>query len=381
MQIQSDFLRESRRLFGRLRRPRGASPVLTHVLVTTDIHGITLAVSDGEHWLETFRRSSPEPGGPEKFLLPGDAMAAACRADKGTFVVLTPRGPYSRRELHVAARCCGAVIESIHPSEKAGDFPVVPVIAGTPTLVPARTMQSLAIVAGCAATGEGQVILNGVLFTPTAGGHLVATDSHRLACIPATVPARGFVLPNAAVRVLTHPDFRGYENEVTLPDRKDDPYVMFRAWDHLMVVRLPQGHYPDRRLVIPEGMTELATLADDRRVAVIAWLRFLPDTRTPVHLGWEIRGCLTLTQRATSNSQAMMQVPAQIRGRPPAVAFHPRHLADALEIGSTLSMRDDVTPIVCHHPGGGFCLLTPVSIGSEVKTSAAPAPIRPPRAA
>ena len=364
MQIPSDFLREARRLFGRLRHTRGRAPLFAHVLASFDIHGITLAVSDGDHWLETFRRSLPEPGGPQAFLIPPSALAEACRADKGSPVSLSPCGSYSRRGLRVATRCGGARIESVHPTEAVEAFPPCPVVAGSFTLVPARTMESLAVVAACASTNEDHGILNGVCFESADGGSLIAADGRRFARVPAIVPPCGFVLPKVAVRVLAHPDFSGYENEVTLPDRKDDPHVMFRAWDHLLIARRRQGRYPVLPPLAPQGLTERATLAAGRRAAVVAWLRSLPDTRTPVHLDWGKggRGHLTLTRREAAAPTSVMQVPVTVRGDPPTVALHPRHLADALEIGCSLHLhlRDRFAPVLCHDPGGGSCLLMPL---------------------
>jgi hypothetical protein len=44
---------------------------------------------------------------------------------------------------------------------------------------------------------------------------------------------------------------------------------------------------------------------------------------------------------------------------PPPIAFDPRYLADALEIGSTLCLSDGLTPGVCCHPRGRFSLIMP----------------------
>ena len=57
-----------------------------------------------------------------------------------------------------------------------------------------------------------------------------------------------------------------------------------------------------------------------------------------VLLDWEKRGQLTLTQSTESNGTAVLRVPVEIHGHPPVIAFNPRYLADALEIGSTLCL-------------------------------------------
>ena len=65
--------------------------------------------------------------------------------------------------------------------------------------------------------------------------------------LPFTQP---FVLPLGAVRVMLHPDFLGYENQLTLSRGGAEPRVMFRAWDHLLVspvLRRAGGRAPAAR--------------------------------------------------------------------------------------------------------------------------------------
>ncbi len=359
MQIPTDFLRESRRLFGRLRPSRGGLAIFANILASFDFHAITLCVTDGGHWLESYRASTPEPGDPCSFLIPPHAMAAACRADKGTSAYFSSVGSYSRPELRVSARCGGIMTSSVHPAERTEGFPARPVVAGTPTLTPARTMESLSMVAAFAAR-------HGVCFTPAAGGRLIASCGGCLACLPAAVPPREFMLSATAVRVLGHPDFSGYENEVTLPDGPGGRHVMFRSWDNLLVAGLPAGPCPDPKRLMPQGLGEQAVLDGPRREAVVKWLRRLPNPGTPVRLGWEKPGHLTLVWRAASGESAVIGVRVAVHGNPPAMVLPPRHLADALEIGSTLCLRDHSTPVVCRDPGGGFCVVAPASLPDAV---------------
>ena len=275
-------------------------------------------------------------------------------------VTFTPRGSRKRPELRVTAQCGGIQVESTHPTIDVSEFPARPTVTGTSTTVPAYTMESLAVVATCASTDESRYVLNGVLFTPDDGGALIATDGRRLGSAPAVVPSGQFILPNAAVHVLGHPDFTGHEAEVTVSDNPEDMKVTFRSGNHLLVAKTIEGNYPNYRQVIPHTAPELVTIAGERRPAVIAWLRALPDTRTSVLLSWEKRGQLTITQRGESNSAAaVLRVPVEIHGTPPLIAFAPRLLADALEIGSTLCLSDGMTPGVCRHPSGRFCLIMP----------------------
>jgi len=358
MKLPSSFLGDAKRLLGRIHYTRSKVPIQTHILASLDARGITLTVSDGERWLETRTDAPPEPCEFVSFLIPVEAMAAATRADKGTGVTFAARGPRKRRELHLRAVCGGIAVESVHPTLDTGEFPARPAIEGTSTSVPARTLESLAVVAGCASTEPTRPLLNGVLFTPEEGGHLIATNGRLLAKTPAVVPSQKFILPNAAAHVLAHPDFTGRGAEVTL--NPEDLHAAFHSGNHLLITTTIAGDYPNFREAIPADVPELVTIAGERRPAVIAWLRGLPDSGAALHLTWEKRGQLTLTQRSRSSAAAVLRVPVEIQGNPPLIAFNPRLLADALEIGSTLCLRDSLTPGVCRHPGGRFCVIMPM---------------------
>ena len=359
MKLPSNFLRDTKKLFARIRYTRGALPVITHILASLDATGITLAVTDLDLWLETRTDAPAEPCDPVTFLIPVDAMAAATRADKGTVVTFTPRGSKKRQMLQVTAQCGGIQVESTHPTMDMSEFPARPTVIGTATTVPANTMESLALVATCASTDETRYVLNGILVTPDEGGTLVATDGRRLASAPAVVPPVPFILPNAAAHVLAHPDFTGHQAEVTVSEVAEDQKVAIQSGNHLLVSKTIEGTYPNYRQAIPHMVPELVTISGDRRPGVIAWLRALPGNKDSVHLTWEKRGHLTLTQRTESNGAAVLKVPVEIHGNPPLIAFAPRLLADALEIGSTLCLSDGMTPGVCRHPSGRFCLVMP----------------------
>ena len=363
MQISSNFLRDAKKLLSRIRYTRSGIPIMTHILASLDANGISLAVSDLDRWLETRADVPPGPCNPEQFLIPSEAMAAAIRADKGTTVTFTLRGPRKRRELRVAANCGGIAVESSHPTLEVSEFPQRPVVQGNALTIPARTFESLAVVAGCASTDETRYVLNGVLFSSAQGGQLVATDGKRLACSPAAVLAKEFILPTASAHVLAHPDFTGHDSLVTWQHNSEDGedvQLVFQSGNHMLVTKTIAGTYPNFRQVIPADLPELVTVSGDRRPAVVTWLRALPDRSAAVHLTWEKRGQLTLTQRSASNAAAVLRVPVEIHGKPPVIAFNPRYLADAFEIGSTLCLKDEMTPGVCKHPGGQFCVIMPM---------------------
>jgi len=208
MNIPSDHIRESSKLLSRIRHPRTTLPVLTHILATLDATGITLAITDLDRWLETRLDTTSGPYEPEIFLIPPEAMRAMKQADKLTDIKITCKGPSKRRELRLVMVCGGISVESRYPTLEVSELPSRPVMDSEEIQIPARTMESLAIVADCASNVATRYVLNGVLFTPEDGGRLVATDGRRLASAPAEVPPIPFILPNQTVicwRIPTSP--------------------------------------------------------------------------------------------------------------------------------------------------------------------------------
>jgi len=374
--IPSNTLRDAKRLFGRLKHLRCKLPVLNHLLLTAGQNGIELAATDLDLWLET--RISDLPTEYACFLIPPAAMEAACRADKGTQVSFTPTGGNRSRELRLTLTSGGIPSTSVYPSLDPSELPSRPLTIGIATEVPPATLRGLADIAGCASTDTTRQILNGVLFTPEDGGRLVATDGKRLACCPATVPSQSFVLPVAACHILGHPDFMSDIATISWIDNTEPEkrHVAIQCGRHLLVSKPLVGSYPNYKQVIPAHAQELAVIPHDRKPGLIAWLRSLGKDQCSVRLDWHKRGQLTLSHRDANGHSATMQVPVEIHGNPPVTAFNARYLADGLEIGSTLCLSDELSPGICRHPTGRFCVLMPmrvtISAGTNIPATAAP---------
>ena len=360
--IPSNTLRDAKKLFARLKHLRCKLPVLNHLLLTAGQNGIELAATDLDHWLET--RISDQPTDDACLLIPPAAMEAACRADKGTQVFITPTGGKRSRELRLTLTTGSIQSSAVYPTLDPGELPSRPLTIGTETELPPSTLEGLAHVAGCASADTTRQILNGVLFTPEDGGRLVATDGKRLACCPATVPPQSFILPVAACHILGHPDFTADMATITCVDHKDEEkrQVAIRCGRHQLVSKPLVGNYPNYKQVIPSHAQELAVIPHDRKPGLIAWLRSLGKDQCSVRLDWNKRGQLTLTHRDANGHSATMQVPVEIHGNPPVIAFNARYLAVALEIGSTLCFSDELSPGICRHPTGRFCVIMPMRV-------------------
>ncbi len=394
--IPVSAIQAARKLLTRVRFERLKLPVLSHVLATLDAAGLTLAVTDLDQWLETRIAASIHPTQPTKltqsetgtgstrFLIPAAALTAAARGDKGGTVQFdcpdTPDPDPDHSILKLTVTCGGMPVETVYQPEPAGDFPVRPAIQGRITAVPKETLLALQIVAGCASTDTTRYILNGVLFSPDKGGILIATDGRRLAGAPARVPGREFILPSAAVQVLGHPDFTARDAAILQPEAGESPHVQFRSGPHTLIARTIEGNYPNYRQVIPPEFLADVTIPETHRSALISWLRSLDGKDgkgshgNSVRLTWKTPGMLTLTHRDSDSTTATatLQVPVsrseeeKEKDRPPAISFNPKHLADALVIGSTLRLIDGITPGVVTDPASGnYCLIMPCRLTAE----------------
>lgn len=144
----------------------------------------------------------------------------------------------------------------------ADEFPFVPTVEGeTMTIPQAELKQLLSLTLPAVSHDTSRVILTGVLFA--LDGHLrsVATDTHRLATAPGTVPLtigeRQVIIPGdtlATVEKLLKDD----ESEVVVALVEN--YVEFDLGSTRIVSRVIEGQFPNWRAVLPGAPTGELTL-------------------------------------------------------------------------------------------------------------------------
>jgi hypothetical protein len=122
--IQSNTLRDAKRLFGRLKHLRCKLPVLRHLLLTAGPDGIRIADTDLDHWLET--RVCDDGFEPLSFLIPPEAMEAICRGDRGSIVVFTSFGGRRTRDPGLTIQSGGIEATSDYPRSTPRSSPNVP---------------------------------------------------------------------------------------------------------------------------------------------------------------------------------------------------------------------------------------------------------------
>lgn len=128
----------------------------------------------------------------------------------------------------------------------------------------------------------------------TGGSHaqLEFSESSNLPILKLTVPGGGM-----DVETVYHPD-------PTEPTEPTEPRVRFRSWPLTLIARTIEGKYPDNRRVIPARVPEIVTIQENRKLALISWLRSLRSQSDSVLLTWETLGHVTLTQMSSDSTTA-----------------------------------------------------------------------------
>lgn len=369
IEIPIPHLKAARKLLTRIRFDRLSLPVLTHILVTIDNAVLTLAVTDLDHWLET--RIPATITGPQesRFLLPAPALAVLAKADRNSSARLECSGTPKQPQLRIITTSGGLPVENHYQPEPAAEYPERPKVTGRITAFPKATMQAIQTVAPCLSTDATRYVLNCVCLTPQEGGMAVATDGRRLAAAPARTVDRDLLLPTTAVHVLAHEDFTSRDAAIMVSDGENACHVQFRSSPHTFIARLIDGHYPSYQQVVPSYVPESATLQETHRAAVIRWLRSLKGNTSFVVLTWQT-GQMTLTHEIDGTQGATLQVPVTLEGNPPTIAFPPKHLADAFQIGEKLNLTDNLNPGMTTSPSGAYCVVMNIRYAIETTQQA-----------
>ena len=129
--IPVSAIQAARKLLTRIHFERLKLPVLTHVLATIDAAGLTLAVTDLDHWLETRIPATIDRTQPDipRFLIPAAALAAAARGDKGSSVCFECPPDPNKPVLKLTVTCGKMPVESVYHPEVRAENATAPAMA------------------------------------------------------------------------------------------------------------------------------------------------------------------------------------------------------------------------------------------------------------
>jgi hypothetical protein len=107
-------------------------------------------------------------------------------------------------------------------------------------------------------------------------------------------------------------------------------------------------------------MVASLTISEDRRSALITWLRSLRGQEGSVTLHRKKRGVLQLIHANRGSITASVEVRIEESGTLSSVSLNAAYLATALEIAPTLWLIDEMSPVVARRPDGAFCVVMPM---------------------
>jgi DNA polymerase-3 subunit beta len=332
-------------IVGRAVATKSTLPVLGNILLSTDKSRLKLSATNLEIGINCWVGAKIEDQGaitvPARLLSEYVSNLPNDRID----MELTLR-------THTLNLACARVKTNIKGID-AEEFPLIPVVTDTPTLVisPDLLKEMIAQVAFAAATEESRPVLAGVLasFDGPGGPFALAADGFRLsvravalpnnasAKLDVIIPARTLL---EVARILSSIDTANDgQVEVTVTPNKSQ--VLFHMNDVDVVSRLIEGQFPNYQQIVPKS-TKTKTLLNTadflrgtRRASIFARdsanvirLAILPgDEAAPGHL--------TISATAAEIGDNEEEVDAIVEGEAVNVAFNARYLADVLGVLST----------------------------------------------
>lgn len=232
-------------------------------------------------------------------------------------------------------------------------FPEIPVSSGEALEVWASDLQAIASAVGHAiCKDETKVNLLGLHLqwteSATGDGVLVgtATDGHRLALAgkrleaPAPIFAAGVLVPRKGIEAI-----KKLEGELALSLTGSALHVS--RGELRLVIRLPEGIFPDPRRVIPEDLPGVFTVDGELLEEAVDRVRLLASENT---VNLELDGETLLLKAESERGDSLDSVPAASETGPLSTRLDARYLLDALgSLGGgeiVVKYKDEGAPIL-----------------------------------
>ncbi|MBI4382569.1 MAG: DNA polymerase III subunit beta [Nitrospinae bacterium] len=330
---------------------KGAMPILSHLLVSTDNEGIYIQATDLEIGIKGFY--------PANVITQG---ALALNARKLFDIVRE----LPEQEIHVSGeennwitlRCGNSKFRL--PGLPAEDFPALPEYSEegimefrAPLL---REMIRKTIFA--ISPDESRPALNGLLLEREENqATLVGTDGHRLALIQRPLPASGapgaeklsLILPKKALAEL----LKMMENdEAVFSFSVKNNHLAFIQGKQVIVSRKIEGKFPNYRQVVPKDHDLKIQLAKDDFSHALKRVSLLADEKSKMVRFEARQGALTLIADNSDYGAAREEIPVSFKGDEMFIGLNAKYLLDVLAAVDqekiTLNLKDQ------NHP----CLIT-----------------------
>ena len=334
---------------------RTSVQILSGILLEGQGGELRLAATDMELSLRATLAAQIEGDG--AIVLPGKTLVDIARLLPGDEVTIEHRP--SESVVHVTAGSAAYTLNTYNP-EDFPRLPELDAIS-TFAVDRESLLETIQRVARAASRDESRPVLTGILVQFGGGKLIMAaTDSYRLAVketsFSGTVPDLEAIVPSRSLQELARIAGSGDEVEIGVQENQ----VLFSTDGVWLTTRRIDGQFPNYRQLLPESFEYELTLPRDELLDVIRRASVMIQRSTPLQLRFA-DGELTVIARTHEVGESKESLPAAFTGEPLEIGFNADFLRDGLELLDSDDVRvkliSPLRPAVIQGEGDDFTYL------------------------
>lgn len=311
--------------------PKGAMPILSHTLLSTDKKGIYLQATDLEIGMKRFCEAN--------VVKPGATTVNA----RKLFDILKE---LPNLEVHLKQEdnnwvglTCGKSKFRL-PGLAASDYPKLPEYSEDPLMeFSAQQLREMIRKTSFAISpDETRQALNGLLLESEDNHvNLVGTDGHRLAYVKrpllkvnaGKVDKAGYLLPR---KLLTELMKLVESDDAVFAFSVKDNQLAFIQGQQVLVSRKIDGKFPNYRQVIPSDNKLQVTINTEALIHALKRVALLADEKSKM-VRFDIKkGLMTLVSEGTELGNASEELEVQYNGEAVSIGLNARYILDVLSV-------------------------------------------------
>jgi DNA polymerase-3 subunit beta len=350
-----DELAQALGVVSRALSSRTSVQILSGILLEARSGELRLAATDMEVSLRATIGAQVEGDG--SLVLPGKTLVDIARLLPGDEVTIEHRP--SESVVHVTAGSAAYTLNTYNP-EDFPRLPEVDAIS-TFAVDRESLLETIQRVARAASRDESRPVLTGILVHFGGGKlTMAATDSYRLAVketsFSGTVPDLEAIVPSRSLQELARIAGSGDEIEIGVQENQ----VLFSTDGVWLTTRRIDGQFPNYRQLLPESFEYELTLPRGELLEVIRRASVMIQRSTPLQLRFA-DGELTVIARTHEVGESKESLPAAFTGEPLEIGFNADFLRDGLELLDSDDVRvkliSPLRPAVIQGEGDDFTYL------------------------
>lgn len=335
--INTTTLAGELRLLNQVAPQKAALPILSNVLIETDMTGLRFAASDHEVSFQSACLANvDEPG---SVTLPAKRLLDMIEQLPDTDVQIYT----DRAHVHLRSGTFKSRLQTMSPD----DFPARHEPPAEASPLPTAAFQAMINRVRYAISDKGKYVVNGALLTLTdTVVALVSTDGKRLAVT--TMPRNGtrtsIIVPTKTLDALC-----SMFSEPQIMFSQDDRHLYFQAGARLLVSRTIDGQFPNYDRVIPRDTNKKALVNRAQLAAALRRVGIVSEESLACNLVFS-QGSLEISSSSAQVGDADEQVAVDYSGDPIKVCCNWQFLLDFLEAASgqtvTISLKTETSPMM-----------------------------------